>query len=93
MDKFELYRHVATALEVARCRPFRDLTEQVDQPPRTAEIPSTQGVVTIEFSAHWHSVESRAIQLQTVASGPSPWKLERLEESVVVREVDGDNAT
>jgi hypothetical protein len=35
-------------------------------------------------AAHWHGEEGGAIRVTGIANGPSHWRLERLEESLLV---------
>jgi hypothetical protein len=40
--------------------------------------------IAIEVAAHWHREVAGAIRITGVANGLSHWRLERLEESIVV---------
>jgi hypothetical protein len=49
-------------------------------------------VIDVEVCVRWAGAKPGAIRVEAVANGPSCWRLERLEEAVVVSAVQSSAA-
>jgi hypothetical protein len=84
LNRDKAYSALAQELERFRRRPREDLIQCVGGP--TIEKTEWEGaeLLTIEIRIEWADVKSGAIRIRATANGPSCWRLERLEETVVV---------
>ena len=90
MQRATAYRALSKALEGWARLPVEQLRTRVGRPPEvhTESIGGEQ--LTIEIAASWSDGSQDAVRIYGVVNGPSHWRLERLEESVLVRTVSSD---
>lgn len=84
LDRVEAYAKLFAELERWRCLPFDDLASLVGVPPSVASVCIGAEVIDVEVRISWAEAEPGAIRVEAVANGPSCWRLERLEETVIV---------
>src|SRR5262245_31280260 len=84
MHKANAYRALAQALERWQALPVSELIASVGKPASIKHENIDGEDIAIEVTLHWHGKDQAAIQIRGVAMGPSHWRFERLEESVVV---------
>jgi hypothetical protein len=93
LDRARAYAALAEELEQWRHLPFNDLAGLISRPPSVKSIVVGNEVVDVEISVRWTGSKPHAIQVEAVANGPSCYRLERLEESVIVKATDSPSAT
>jgi hypothetical protein len=64
--------------------PRSELVDKVGKPALVTSATVNGEEIAIEVMVHWHDQERTAVRVTGVANGPSHWRLERLEESVVI---------
>jgi hypothetical protein len=84
MHKAAAYEALARELERWRLLPKQELVANVGSPARVRSVNINGEDVAVEVATHWHREEGGAIRVTAIANGPSHWRLERLEESIVV---------
>jgi hypothetical protein len=84
LDRVEAYAKLTAELERWRCLPFDDLVSLVGASPSVTSVSIGAEVIDVEVCIRWAEAKSGAILVEAVANGPSCWRLERLEEAVVV---------
>jgi hypothetical protein len=84
LDRVEAYAKLATELERWRCLPFDDLVSLVGASPSVTSVSIGAEVIDVEVCIRWAEAKPGAILVEAVANGPSCWRLERLEEAVIV---------
>jgi hypothetical protein len=84
MDRGKAYSVLARELERFRRLPRPDLVRCIGGP--IIERTEWDGAepLTIEIRVEWADVEAGAIRIRSTSNGPSCWRLERLEETVLV---------
>jgi hypothetical protein len=88
MHRAAAYEGLARELERWRLLSRQELVANVGQPARMYSVNINGEDIAVEVAAHWHRDEGGAIRITGIANGPSHWRLERLEESIVVPLVD-----
>ncbi len=85
LDRDRAYSVLARELERFRILPRQDLVRYISGP--VIERMEWDGAepLTIEIRVDWADEEAGSIRIRATSNGPSCWRLERLEESVVVR--------
>jgi hypothetical protein len=84
MRRANAYIALAAELEMWSRRPSSDLRACVGL-PATSRVVEVQGEeLQLELTVSWTDKKRRAIRIAGMATGPSHWRLERLDESVVV---------
>jgi hypothetical protein len=85
LDQHEAYSVLAQELERFRRLPRPDLVRCISGPA----IERTEWVgaepLTIEIQVEWADEDAGVIRIRATSNGPSCWRLERLEETVLVR--------
>jgi hypothetical protein len=84
MHRAAAYEALARELERWRLLPRQELVANVGQPARMYSVNINGEDIAVEVAAHWHGEEGGAIRVTGIANGPSHWRLERLEESLLV---------
>lgn len=84
MHKATAYEALARELERWRCLPRQELVANVGKPASVHSVNISGEDVALEVTVHWHGEAGAALRISGVANGPSHWRLERLEESIVV---------
>jgi hypothetical protein len=84
LDRAEAYAKLTAELEGWRRLPFNDLVSLVGASPSVTSVPVGAEVIDVEVRITWAEAKPGAIRVEAVANGPSWWRLERLEESVIV---------
>lgn len=88
MDCTRAYHELACVLNRPRRLSHQELGRRIGEPPAERTYESLEGLVRIEVCAEWQGVEGGLIRLKTTASGPSWWRLDRLEETITVKPPD-----
>jgi hypothetical protein len=84
MQRANAYMALAAELEMWSRRPSSELFACVGL-PATSRVVEVQGEeLQLELTVSWTNEKRRAIRIAGMAIGPSHWRLERLDESVVV---------
>ena len=84
MQRANAYMALAAELEMWSRRPSPDLLACVGL-PATSRVVEVQGEeLLLELTVSWANEKRRAIRIAGMATGPSHWRLERLDENVVV---------
>ncbi len=84
MRRADAYSALASELTKWGSMPPADLMALVDAPPKRISVDSKGEEIELEISVTWATSERKAIRISGTANGPSAWRLERLEESIVV---------
>jgi hypothetical protein len=84
LDRAKAYAELAAELERWRRLPFGDLVSLVDASPSVTSVPVGAEVIDVEVRIRWAEAKPGAIRIEAVANGPSCWRLERLEETIIV---------
>jgi len=87
MRKAAAYEALARELERWRLLPTQELAAKVGKPASVLSINIDGEEIAVEVTAHWNREEGGAIRVTGIANGPSHWRLERLQESIVVPSV------
>lgn len=85
MRKASAYEALARELERWRSMPARELAESIGKPACVQSVYIEGEEIALEVTVRWHDRERSAVRITAVANGPSHWRLERLEESIVIR--------
>jgi hypothetical protein len=86
MKRADAYALLADELQRWQRMPYRDLVAQIDAAPPSTSAAIGPESIEIQVCARWADPGRNAIRVEAIANGPSHWRLERLIESVVVRE-------
>jgi hypothetical protein len=85
LDRDKAYSMLARELERFRRFPRPDLVRCIGSPA----IERTEWVgaepLTVEIRVEWADEDAGVIPIRATSNGPSCWRLERLEETVLVR--------
>jgi hypothetical protein len=85
MHRAVAYQALALELERWRSLPEATLVANIGKPASVQTVNIGGEQVSIEVMARWQGSIDGAVRVTGVANGPSHWRLERLEESIVVR--------
>jgi hypothetical protein len=85
MDRMRAYTELAADLDRYRQLSYEELARRVGGPSVERSVESLEGPLTIEIRFRWAGSEGSAVQISATAYGPSSWKLERLDEAVIVK--------
>jgi len=84
VQRANAYEALAAELEIQSRRPSGDLLACIGL-TATSHIVEVQGEeLSIELTVSWANEKRRTVRISGTAIGPSHWRLERLDESVVV---------
>lgn len=89
MHKSQAYALLAAELEAWRALPIRDVLAQLNCQALVKSKVFDGEIIDMEISVHWLDEYKKQICVQAIALGASTWKMERLEEAIVL---DVDNA-
>jgi hypothetical protein len=84
MHKASAYQALAKELERWRSMPRGELVAAVGKRVSACSANVDGEEIAVEVEVHWHGDNRTAVRISGAANGPSHWRLERLEESVVV---------
>jgi hypothetical protein len=84
LDRAEAYAELTAELERWRCLPFGDLVSLVGASPSVTSVPVGAEIIEVEVRIKWAEAKPGALRVEAMANGPSCWRLERLEEAVIV---------
>jgi hypothetical protein len=84
MNRDDAYALLSRELLSWQHRPYEQLVSQVDQPASERNVRLGEEDVTLRVAVRWASEKKTAVRIEAVADGPSWYRLERLEESIVV---------
>jgi hypothetical protein len=84
MNRGDAYKILAKELESLRCEGYHAIVPRVEQPARQTIVRIGEEDVLVETSVRWADQKKRSLRVVATAGGPSWWKLERLEESIVI---------
>jgi hypothetical protein len=85
LNRERAYCVLAQELERFRRLPRSDLVRYISGP--VIEMTEWDGAepLTIEIRVEWADEEAGVIRIRATSNGPSSWRLERLEEAVLLR--------
>jgi hypothetical protein len=86
MDRVEAYAKLTAELERWRRLPYGDLVSLIGASPSVASVPVGSEIIDVEVRIMWVEAKPSSIRIEAVANGPSCWRLERLEEAIIVSE-------
>jgi len=89
MDRDAANREVMRLIEHHRSLPFPDLLALADQPAIESQIAAPVGITTFTVGVRRKSVDS--VHIDVSALGNNWWKLERIDESIVVNRDDSSD--
>jgi hypothetical protein len=92
MDRVEAYATLAAQLERWRRLPYDRLVGLLGSPPTVVSVPLGPEIIDVEVRVAWARPGRAAIRIEATALGPSCWRLERLEESIIVPAPDSSDA-
>ena len=84
MHKASAYQALVQELELWRTMPRSELVAKVGAPASVRYASIDGEDIAVEVALHWHDKDRTAIRVVGVANGPSHWRLDRLEESVII---------
>jgi hypothetical protein len=84
MDRMRAYAELAADLDHYRQLPYEVLASRVGGPSVERSVESLEGPLTIEIRFRWAGSEGRAVHVSATAYGQSSWKLERLDEALII---------
>jgi hypothetical protein len=84
LDRDKAYSILARELERFRRLPRSDLVRCIGGPPIERTEWDGAEPLAIEIRVEWADFETGAIRIWAASNGPSCWRLERLEEAVLV---------
>ena len=79
---------LAAELERWRSLPRTEIAARAEAPAVAAWMETGDGMICIEVRIRWSGERRRQLRVEAVAYGASHWKLERLEEAIVLEAVD-----
>ncbi len=85
MKRDKAYSILAEELERFRRLPRPDLVRCISGPAIERTEWDGAEPLTIEIRVEWADEEAGAIRIRATSNGPSSWRLERLEEVVLLR--------
>jgi hypothetical protein len=85
MLRSHAYAELARELEAWRALPGRKLVARIGLPPVAKLVLVQNEELTLELSARWEDAKKTAIHISGIARGPSNWRLERVEENIIVQ--------
>lgn len=83
MNRAAAYDALARELERWRAMPLRELIANIGKAASAHSVRVNDEDITIEVTVH--RKDRDAIRITATANGPSHWRLERLEESIIVQ--------
>lgn len=83
MRKATAYQALTRELERWRSMPAKDLVESIGKPASVQSVHIDGEAIALEITIQRHDPNS--VRITAVANGPSHWRLERLEESMVIQ--------
>lgn len=84
MNRKDPYLVLARELQAWQQRPYSQLVDLVNQPATETIVKLAEEEVSLRVELQWANSKNGTIRIKATAYGPSCWKLERLEESIVV---------
>ena len=84
MNRGDAYKMLVGELESLRCQGYHAGLARVDQPARQTTVRIGEEDVLVETSVRWADRKRQTLCILATAAGPSCWKLERLDESIVI---------
>jgi hypothetical protein len=90
MNRDDANRELNRLIAHYRVLPFDELLALADQPPIETESPAPDGLVT--FVVDFRHVSPDSVRVDASAFGNNWFKLERLDESIVVQRDAGSEA-
>ncbi|MDR3620865.1 MAG: hypothetical protein P4L85_16050 [Paludisphaera borealis] len=84
MDRIQAYSVLAQELERFRRLPYEELVRRIDSPTTEKTVRDEAGPLVIEVRVEWADAKEGPVRIRAIADGPSWWRLERLEESILV---------
>jgi hypothetical protein len=85
MNKAAAYKALAQEIERWRSMPHVELIASVGKPASVTYASVNGESIALEIALYWYGDDQAAVRIVGVANGSSHWRLERLEESIVVR--------
>ena len=88
MNRGDAYIVLSRELDTRRELGYHALVTEVGQPARQRLVRIGDEDVVVETSVQWADAKKHAIRISASAAGPNWWKLERLDESILVYPAD-----
>ena len=84
MNRADAYAILSRELDSWRQRPYEHLLALVGRPPSSEIVLLGTEDITVSVKVRWADAEKNLLRIEASADGPSCWRLERLEESIIV---------
>ena len=88
MDQISAYALLADKLNQWRAMPRNEVTSRVGAPKVIEQVFINGEPVSIEVTVNWVDSHRARLLVTAVAYGPSHWKMERLQERIILELVD-----
>lgn len=84
MNRDVVYRHLLARMEEVRALGYDDLLPLVKQTVISEPVQIDNGEVWIDVVIVWADARHRRLYVWGTASGPNSWRMERIDEKVLV---------
>ncbi len=88
MDRFEAYALLSAELDRWRTLPRSDVIARLGAPPSMTSAMIGGEMISIEVTISWADTRRKKLRVQATALGPSHWKMERLDEAMLLEPLD-----
>ncbi len=88
MNRADAYAVLSRTLSRIQQRGYAELLNSVGIAPIVSEETNNGELVTIEVRLDWNDARRHDNRVHAVVLGPSTWRLERLEDSIIVKPTD-----
>jgi hypothetical protein len=88
MDRIRTYALIAAELDHWQRMPRLDLLARLDRPAEITSAMIGDTTTSLEVSVRWEDESKTKLRVQAIAYGPSTWKMERLEEAIILELLD-----
>jgi hypothetical protein len=84
MNRSDAYLVLSRELNAWREIPYGQLVKFIDEPMISRSARIGEDIVAVTVRVRWADAKRRRILIEATADGPSCWRLERLEESILI---------
>jgi hypothetical protein len=84
MKRTDAYAILTTELQSLSQLNYSALVKHIGQPPTAKSVTAGLEEISVRVQVSWADSKRRSVRVEATADGPSPWRLERLVESVTV---------
>lgn len=84
MNRHDAYTVVAARLNELRLEGYDKLLSRVGQATISETLRVNNEDVVVDFAVFWADKKRRTLRVCAIASGPSTWMMQRLDESFVI---------